>query len=364
MKNIIIIYGGKSCEHDISIITACLAKGYFADFNVYCVYMDKNNVPYLAPNNFTPAMHVTAKFKQKVAFLYGEKSLALLKHNRIVKRIPIDVIVNCCHGRCGEDGSVAALCGLLNVPLVGSGITASAVAMDKILSKSALNAVGISTVKGFEINKRNVARLAELVNGYRYPLIVKPNTLGSSIGVAVCKDFDELSNNVELALKYDSRILCEQALTDFCELNCAAMRVDDNVSVSRVDVPTTVNDILTFDDKYIGGNDKQTVKPSVSDDIIRQVKSITEQIYSEFCFNGVIRVDYLYDNAQHKLYVNEINSIPGSLAYGLFSDVYSLTEYGELLVKQAERDYTETSNLTSSFSSSVLTIGGGKHRKK
>ena len=364
MKNVIIIYGGKSCEHDISIITACLAKGYFANNDVYCVYLSKDNVAYLVPNSFTPAMHVSCKLTQKVAFLTGERALGVLKRNRIAKRITVDVVVNCCHGAHGEDGTVAALCGLLNVPMVGSNVGSSAVAMDKILSKQVLNSLSLPTVAGFEVNKRNVESLSELVAGYSYPLIVKPNKLGSSIGVAVCRDLDELTHNLHQAVRYDDRVRVETALTNFCELNCAAIRVEYKVQISRVDVPVTQHDILTFEDKYVDGDVGAQSKPKVDDKIIERVKNITEQIYSSVGFSGVIRVDYLYENVTEQLYVNEINSIPGSLAYGLFSDVYAITDYGEALIKQAERDFAEQSKLTSSFDSSVLTSGGGTKGKK
>lgn len=362
MKNLMIIYGGKSCEHDISIITACLAKGYFANHNLYCVYLNKSNEAYLVKNDFTPAMHVDGKLTQKAVFLAGERAIGILKRNRIVKRIGIDVVVNCCHGASGEDGTIAAVCKLMNVPIVGSNIIPSSIAMDKILTKQVLNSIGLPTVKGFEVNKRNIDRLEQLAEGYTYPLIVKPNTLGSSIGVAVCKTVDELYINVYAALKYDDRVLIEEALTDFCELNCAAMRINGDVATSRVDAPTTANEILTFADKYINGNTANEM-PVVKEEIAAQVRALTENIYKTVCFSGVIRVDYLLDNVTNKLYVNEINSIPGSLAYGLFGDVYSMTEYGDLLVLQAERDYADAGRLTTAFASSVLKSGGGKHRK-
>lgn len=362
MSNIVLVYGGKSCEHDISIITACLARGYFADYNLYGVYLDKNNVAYLVPDNCTPAQHVCAKFKQKAVFLAGEHAIGVLKHNRITSKITVDAVVNCCHGAHGEDGTVAALCGLMNVPLIGSAITSSAVAMDKILTKRVLDSLGIPTVRGFEINKRNQKKLSQLAEGYRYPLIVKPNTLGSSIGVKVCRDFGELKQNAAAALTYDDRALCEEALADFCELNCAAMRTGGAVCASRVDTPATEHDILTFADKYIDGETADVAKPDVSDEIKGQAQEITKRIYMTLDFSGVIRVDYLYDNLEQKLYVNEINSIPGSLAYGLWNDKYTMTQYGNLLAEQAIKDYNERSKLVTVFSSSVLTLGNVKKK--
>lgn len=364
MKNVIILYGGKSCEHDISIITACLAKGYFADYCVRCVYLDKNNAAYLVPNDFTPAMHVERKLTRRVTFLFGERSLAELKRNRIVARIPVDVVVNCCHGRYGEDGTAAAVCGLLGAPVVGPDVTSGAIAMDKILSKQTLKAFNVPVVDGFEVNGSNVEHLSELAQGYRFPLIVKPNTLGSSIGVAVCRNLEELRRGIDEAFKFDDRILVETALTDFCELNCAAMRARGKVVTSRVDVPTTAHDILTFADKYMSSGETDANKASAPRDVADKVTELTELIYRQLNFSGVVRVDFLYDNVGAKLYVNEINSVPGSLAYGLFSDGYSLTDFGKLLVEQAEADFAEKGKLITAFASSVLKQGFGVKRAK
>ena len=138
MKNVIIIYGGRSPEHDISVITACLARGYF-DGNLYSVYFNKQNECYLVPTGFTPVRHVTEKLKNKVVFLFGESAIGVIKGKRIVKKIPVDVVVNCCHGSNGEDGTVAALCNLLGAPVVGSPLIPSAVAMDKVVTKYILS---------------------------------------------------------------------------------------------------------------------------------------------------------------------------------------------------------------------------------
>lgn len=364
MKNIVILYGGKSCEHDISIITACLARGYFANYNVYCVYLDKENRAYLAPNDLSPAAHLSAKLSP-VAFLTGERSLAVLKRNRIAKKIPIDAVANCCHGAHGEDGTAAALCGLLDVPIIGSGITPSAVAMSKSLCKRALNSYGFPVVDGFEIRAGSAVTDARFAQDFRFPIIVKPDTLGSSVGVKVCRDEEELQEGVAAALTYDDVVLCEKALTDFSEFNCAAMRVEGKIMLSRVDEPITQNDILTFEDKYIDGQITRPKNADVPSDIADKVKELTERICAEMGFCGVVRVDYLYDNVEKRLYVNEINSIPGSLAYGLFADKFTLTEYGDALFDEAVADFRSKSRIIRAFPSSVLSASsGGKHGKK
>lgn len=357
--NILLVYGGKSCEHDISVITACLARGYFQG-NLYSVYFNKNNESYLVPNDYTPIKHVSEKLKNKVVFLAGESKIAVVKGKRLAKIIPVDVVVNCCHGRNGEDGTVAALCQLLGCPLVGSALIPSAVAMDKSVTKRVLREYGFPVVNGFELTSGE--DLSE-VNGVKYPIIVKPVTLGSSIGVTVARDDDELASALQVAFQYDKKVLCEQALTDFTELNCAAMRVKGQIVSSAVDCPITAHDILTFEDKYISNEAVGIVNKSISGDVKTSVKNMTERIYGAVGFSGVIRVDYLLDNASGELFVNEINSIPGSLAYGLWNGEFTRTEYGQALVEQAVADHRESERRTYAFDSSVLNGVNGIKKK-
>ena len=360
--NILIIYGGRSCEHDISIITACLAKGYFKG-NVYSVYMDKENRCYLVGNDWTPRDHVTKKLKNRVTFVTGEGKIAISKNKLSVTYAPIDVAVNCCHGLSGEDGCVAALCQLARIPLVGSDITASAIAMDKVLTKRVLKDINMPVLQGVEVTSSGVKEFLKEGGGLKLPIIVKPAMLGSSIGVEVAHDVGELKEALTQALRYDNRLLCEEALTDFAELNCAAMRVNGDVQTSAVDCPMTIHDVLTFADKYIANETGELEPVNIPDDIKQQVKQMTAEIYSKLNFGGVIRVDYLYDKQTGKLYVNEINTTPGSLAYGLWELSYSRTQYGEALVEQAIADYRDMQQRVYTFESGVLNGNGGTKKK-
>lgn len=354
-----LIYGGKSCEHDISVITACLAKGYF-DAELVSVYLDKNNVAYLAGNDWTPRRHLDKKPKNKVVFLTGKSALGVLKGSRLVE-IPVDVAVNCCHGLNGEDGCVAALCQLCGIPLVGSDVVSSAIAMDKIITKRMLASLGFDVVNGVDISFDD-AESSQALAQLRFPLIVKPALLGSSIGVNIARDAAQLKAAMRRAFDYCPRVLVEEALTDFFEINCAAMRVKGEVVVSNVDEPVTVNDLLTFEDKYIANNAEK--KPSdISEGLKKEVCRQTAEIYRKFGFGGVIRVDFLFDKTTNKLYVNEINTTPGSLAFGLWEGRYSRTGYGEALVSEAIADYRELQSFTYVFDSGVLSSSGGVKKK-
>ena len=361
--NTLIIYGGKSCEHDISIITACLAKGYF-EGNLYSVYIDKGNRCYLVPNDWTPKKHVEGKLNKTVVFKLGEGAIAVMRGRRVIKTVPIDVAVNCCHGVNGEDGAIAALCQMSGIPLVGSDMASSAVAMDKALSKRVLNSFKIPTVKGVELKKGDVDKLQEKIKKLKFPLIVKPCKLGSSIGVEICKVYEDLVEALTRAFRLDGKVLVEEALTDFIELNCAAIRVKGKVVTSVIDQPMTTHDILTFADKYVA-NEAYDRQPSPIDEkVASEVTRLTTLVYEKLGFGGVIRVDYLFDKATGKLYVNEINTTPGSLAFGLWEAKFSRTAYGEALVEQAIADYRELQSFVYDFDSGVLRGGNGVKSKK
>ena len=351
--NILIIYGGQSCEHDISIITACLAKGYFRG-NIVSAYFDKQNRCFAVPNDFTPAKHTNCTFREQISFCFGEKRIAICKGKRVKRYVEIDVAVNCCHGVCGEDGTVSAICQMMGVPLVGSNLLSSAIAMDKIATKQALRAIGMPTIRGRHITRKQFEEGTYSTGNLGFPIIVKPNKLGSSIGITLCHNKDELKNALKVAFSYDNDVLCERALTNFYEVNCSAMRVNNAVQTSDVDMSITAHDLLTFEDKYI--SQSKWCKPVIDINVEVQtaVKNMTQQIYQKLAFSGVIRVDYLVDKTDGKIYVNEINSIPGSLAYGLWSNIYSQSQFGKLLVEQAVLDFQSDAKLVRSYDSSVL----------
>ena len=360
--NVMIVYGGKSCEHDISIITACLAKGYFKG-NVYSVYFDRDNRAYLVGNDLTPRDHLRIKLTKRVNFVFGESAIQIVKGRLVLQTVHVDVAVNCCHGLNGEDGCIAALCQMANIPLVGTDIASSAVAMDKTLTKHLLKQLGLPVVEGVTLTESDLKHLTESVETLTYPLIVKPAMLGSSIGVEVCANEQQLKAALGKAFTYCGKVLCEQALTDFIELNCAAMRVRGKVETSVVDCPLTTHDILTFADKYMASEPFEKPPVAVAEEIKEEVGRLTAEIYTKLGCGGVIRVDYLMDKMSGKLYVNEINTTPGSLAYGLWEGKYSRTQYGEALVDQAVADYRELQQRVYVFDSGVLSGGGGVKKK-
>lgn len=350
--NVLIVYGGESCEHDISIITACLAKGYF-DENVISAYIDQKNRCFWVPDNLAPKEHKSDHFEYELMFMFGHKQIAAVRHKKIKKIFDVDVVVNCCHGRCGEDGTIAALCNLTCLPLVGCNIIEAALTMDKFATKSVLASLNFPVVNGVLLQDLSQNSL-EKAETLEYPVIVKPRTLGSSIGITVCNNRAELADALKTAFEFDKSVLCEKALTNFYELNCAVMHSPSGkTEMSCVERPIASHDILTFQDKYERG-EKGAVLAGVEadDEVAAAVKQMTLDIYEKLNLSGVVRIDYLV--TENKIYVNEINSVPGSLAYGLWQKKYLPKQFGNILLHQAIVDFVSSEKLMHSFASGVL----------
>lgn len=395
--NILLVYGGKSCEHDISIITAGLAKKYF-DGNIYCCYFDQNNQAYLVDNNLTPQQHKTTKHKSKVVFVVGSSTVRIDKGARHTK-LHIDCIVNCCHGGMGEDGILAGMVAMCDIPMVGSGNIASGIAMDKIATKHLLEGAGIAIVAGVGVDRYSYdsGQYVEDIAHLQYPLIVKPATLGSSIGIGIAHDNKELDNALVVALSYDNRVLVEQLVSPMVEYNCSVMRVGGKILSSSIDRPLSSGQILSFADKYLANGKMTHSIVDIDSTLSSCIARLSRRIYRLLGMSGVVRIDYIYvptaskttehvgdsssvlgeDVVQYNgnsplsavynkaistepacplgmLYVNEINTIPGSLAYSLWQDKFTARQFGMLLVEQAIADSDNYKAISSRYSSNVL----------
>ncbi len=351
--NILLIYGAKSCEHDVSLISGCLAKGYF-DGNLICAYLDQNNNCYLVPNNLTPIQHKQEKFDTTISFAMGQKCIYLHKGRR-AKRVDIDVAVNCCHGVNGEDGAVAGILQMAGIPSVESGVIPSAICMDKYLSKLLFKGANLPVLDGVLLTREQFdCRFDQFVCTLNFPVIVKPTTLGSSIGVAIANDSEQLEKALQVAFSFDERVLVERALTNFFEVNCSAMTVDGKVVASQAESPVSSRQILTFFDKYLAGGKGFSPKSTVEQAYCEQAQQLTKQIYQLLDMQGVVRVDFIVDKQTGVMYVNEVNVVPGSLAYNLWSKQFEKHQFGKALVDSAIVKFAKRSSLTYRYNSTVL----------
>lgn len=351
--NILLMYGGNSCEHDISIITAGLAKRHFAG-RLYCCYMDTNNDMWLVDSWLSATSHKNTKHTKRVLIHTNSRGITVVGKRR-KHFVPIHCAVNCCHGGVGEGGALSGLLKLANIPVVGSNSTACGIAMDKIHTKHILNGANLPTIEGVELVAGDYTSNSyiDIVASLGYPVIVKPATLGSSIGIGVAHNSTELSNSLEVAFGYDNRVLVERWCEGCSEYNCSVMRACGSVQTSSIDTPLGSSEILSFADKYLSSgkmtyNNKADIDPPLAE----AIASMSRQVYNLLDMSGVVRIDYIYYN--NTLYINEINTVPGSLAYGLWQDKYTAKQFGTLLVEQAIADHTMQQTITSSYASCVL----------
>lgn len=359
---VLIIYGGKSVEHDISIITAMQTMKFLPnEYDFLPVYMDRDGKWWIGDNlheiKIYSNFHKMCKKKRQVTLIFGQNALFEIRKNKFFKICDIVSVLNCCHGNVGEDGALQGALKCIGVASTSSGVTSSALCMDKIFMKDIFKANDISSPEyvcfdrcTYEKNAEKTIRETE--RKIKYPMIVKPANLGSSIGISVCKNRNTLIEAIDLAFKFDCRILVEKLVENLKEYNCACFKFGRDYFSSSVNEVKNKKDIYTFEDKYLAKEGKnQEIKNGIS----KKIQTLTELVYKKFDCKGVVRVDFLYDEKNDKLYVNEINSIPGSLAFYLFKDVPFKDLLGAL-IKQSVIDFSKENALIKTFDSDALKL--------
>lgn len=350
-QTVAVLFGGRSVEHEVSVITGhqIMDAAKAAGHRVLPIYLTKDGEWYAGDTLhnlrlFTdPAGDPTTAAGVHRVSLSPDRSIRqLLIHPRtrqgLFRKAPelwADVFFPCLHGSFGEDGSLQGLFELADVPYVGCGVAASAIAMDKALTKIICRNAGIPVLDWLVVARAewqaNVEAALRHIEAFcSYPVIIKPVCLGSSIGVKRCDDPTSLREAIAAALILDERVIIETALSNFIEINCAVMGPPEQVSVCEQ--PMTHEAILSFDAKYKRGGKglKQANNPSgmaalerlipapISEELAQRVQRYAVQAFRAMGAAGTSRIDFLYRPEDEALYLNEPNSIPGSLAFYLW----------------------------------------------
>ncbi len=362
MKNVAVFFGGESIEHDISIITGVLTLNSIdKKYKAIPIYVSKGGDFYTGDNLFDPDSFKNLDYKKlkRVTLVLGENKLFQINKRRLKNLCVISVAINCMHGERGEDGCISSLLKLCNIPLGSPDTLGSSLCMNKGVTKIALKGLEVPALPSVTASDVICAVSAERLG---YPLIVKPCTGGSSIGINTARDRQELEHAVNFALKYSETVIIEPALTNFTEINCACFKDSDGkLIVSECEKPMGKMEVLTFDDKYRGG--LREFPANIDKEISDKIKKITAKIYRELEFSGVIRIDYFVQDKT--VYVNEINTVPGSLAYYLFCK--STIEFRKMLSEMIEfamLSFNKNSCIKKTFDSgiiSTLTSKGSKN---
>nr|WP_308593059.1 D-alanine--D-alanine ligase family protein [uncultured Criibacterium sp.] len=393
-----VFFGGNSTEHEISIISALQALENF-DRDVYDVlpiYITKNNLFYVGNDigNIDKYKNISELLSTstRVVPVNNGNTLDLMIYppKTFGQKIfaTIDVAFPIVHGTNIEDGTLAGLFKMNGIPFVGSDVTASAVGMDKYVMKCVLKDNDVPVLdcilankNEFETNEQKV--LEKIKTKIGFPVIIKPINLGSSIGIKIAKNDSTLLEALKNAFMFSPQILAERAVTNLKEINISVLGDEDNQEVSECEEPVLSKDILSFEDKYMSGGSKKTgadagsksgmaslsrkIPADITSEQLATVQKHAKETFKCLNCHGVVRIDFMIDQDQDKIYVNEINTIPGSLSFYLWKA--KGVEYKDLLdklIKLGLKRKRKQEDLTFSFESNVLShvnIGGSKGGK-
>ncbi len=316
--NITILFGGSSFEHEISIVSAITLKKVLKHSSLQFVFVDSVRDFYLIdPDKMTSKYFSSGDYKKS-------KKLTLKKTGFFAegmlgsKPVSTDVVLNLIHGRDGEDGKMAAILDFFNVPYIGPRLEASALSYSKLTTKFLAESLGVETLP-YEVIGRDDERKISMP----YPVIIKPVHLGSSIGVSVVKSLDELDYALDVAFEFDSHVLVEPFINGIEEYNQAGAKTDD-WELSIIEAPHK-EEMLDFDKKYMDfSRDSQVLAADVSDEVATKIQETFKRIYLPLFEGSIIRCDFFVKDG--KIYLNEVNPVPGSMANYLFDDFEGIVE--------------------------------------
>ncbi len=314
--NFVILFGGSSYEHEISIVSAVTLKDKIKKHNLKFIYIDQNRDLYLIDKNNLKSKYFSSgeyKKAQKVEFCKGgfKYTKGLLKKEYYVKW---DCVINLIHGRDGEDGKIAGILEFYGISAVTPSVEASVISYNKVLTKTYAKEIGVKVID-YEIINAPKTR-------FDFPVIVKPAKLGSSIGVSIAKNQDELNYAFDVAKEFDDLIIAEPFIEGIEEYNLAGFYADGFVfsNIEKVEK----KEFLDFEKKYMDFNRKNIMLSDIDNDIEFKLKETFEKIYNTTFQNALIRCDFFVKEGS--VYLNEINPIPGSMANYLFDDFDSVLE--------------------------------------
>lgn len=388
-----VIFGGESVEHEVSIISAIQAmhKMDKEKYDIIPIYITKDREWYtgevLKDIETFKDMNLLKKYAKNVV-LYFKKGRFVLQSKGFLKREvnDIDLAFPIVHGTNVEDGVLQGYLQSIGIPFVGSDIYASVVGQDKVYMKQIFKQeeLPITSYVWFydsEYLEDSDKILSKIEKELTYPVIVKPATLGSSVGINRAKNKEELQEALEDAIRYDNKIVVEEMVENLTEVNISVLGNYQHATVSEIEEVIPTKDFLTYEDKYIGTGSKKGSKykcskgmvstnrlipASIDDKLKEEVRRVAIQANRALGSSGVSRIDFLVDNKKKKVYINEVNSIPGSLAFYLWEPLNK--DYTELLddmINIAIKDYKKRISKVHSFDSNILSgyTGGSKGLK-
>lgn len=383
--NVAVIFGGRSTEHEISIISANQAMHALDSekYDITPIFISKEGRMYTGQ-----ALMEIKEYKDINSLLnkcteialrpiYGDYNLYALSSSLFSSKPKtvgkIDVVIPVLHGANGEDGAVQGLLQLIGIPYVGCDILSSANGMDKITMKMLLRHEGIPVVdfiwftdKQWFDNRDGI--IDDIEKRIGYPVIVKPSNLGSSVGIGRADNREQLIEKIKDAEQYSTRIIVEHLVEQLKEINCSVLGDCNEYEMSVLEEPIKSGEILSYQDKYMGGTkgskgmqaSAKRIPAELSEEMTERIKALAGETFRVLGCHGVSRIDFIIDEKDNSVYVNEINTIPGSLSFYLW-EATGLTFAGliDRLVSLAFKRNRELSHKTLSFDQNIFNLSGG-----
>lgn len=386
--NIAVFFGSRSCEHDVSIVSAlqCIEATKAAGFNVTPVYISRDGLWYTGEplenietfREFNPMTKGITRVTLDVTANAGDLWAWPPQRAGLFAKVPaplchIDCVIPVFHGWHGEDGTIQGLLEMANIPYASSGVLGSAIGMDKIAMKQILRGASFPVLDFVwftreQLKKERQAVIERVEKEIKYPAFIKPAALGSSIGVSRARNREELERALDVAASYDRRILVEVGVVHPVEINCAAVGYGEDVraSVCEMPVPSSNDTFLDFWQKYLRnastkGEDSRGMKSlsrvvpaPIGDELTGRIQTMTCDIFKLLDCCGTVRVDFILDQ-NDMLFVNEPNTIPGSLAFYLWkASGLDFPKLIEKMVEDALRAHADKNSSVFAYDSSIL----------
>lgn len=384
MKKIGIIIGGKTVEHEVSIITGMQVFENI-DKSIYeprIIYIQKNgkwmigdslhNINNFKAKKFEDAYEVLPGFKDDKLILYPHPELKSGFFGKKYGTYEIDIVFPAVHGTNVEDGALQGIFQMNMVPYAFGSVLSSAVGMDKVIMKKVFQSSNLPIVdymwfyrSSFEDNKGEIIKEAENIG---YPIIVKPANLGSSVGISKANNLDELLFAIEVAMSYDRKVILEKCVENVREINCAVIGYENDLEASLCEEPVGWKEFLTYEDKYVNkkkdaSESKRRIPADIEESIENQIKHYAKEAFKAVDCCGNARIDFLLDG--NNIFVNEINTIPGSISFYLWEGKgISFKQLITRIIELAEKQHNQRKANIVSYDIDLLNKMGasGKHK--
>ena len=388
-----VIFGGETVEHEVSIITAVQAMEHMNKdkYEIVPIYISKDRIWYtgkmLMEMDVYQDFNELKRYAKEVVLAKTKEGYCLQSIKGIFRKTitDIDVAFPIVHGNNAEDGTLQGYLESLGIPYVGSRVLGSALGQDKVIMKQIFKDSNLPIVDYVWFFDSEYAddceKIFDKIEKLKYPVVVKPATLGSSVGITYVAKSSELANAIEEAMKYDTKIVVEKAVANLVEVNCSVFGNYSHQETSVIEEVTSDEELLTFADKYLNGAKGKTkgaskgmasasriIPARITKTLEENIRNTSKEAFKALNLSGVCRIDYLIDKKSKKYYINEPNTIPGSLSFYLWEPAGK--KYEELLddmITLAIKDYKNRARKIYSFESNILSnygIKGAKGLKK